>query len=140
MYIFALVTRDETIAFIEKFRWIDKHETFKSLMPSVTYIGDDQKEVLSEIIRVCCTNLLAIYRNKRIKPTKAQLRKIVSHCMDEIARADIHTDNKDFGYELGWYLGEKLGIDLKKSSYGKIWGYWRVIDKNVVVVRSVRKK
>jgi hypothetical protein len=133
------VNRDETIAFIEKFRWIDKHEAFQNLMPPVVHTTDEQKDLLNEVLRKCCIDLLAIYRSKKTSVPKMQVRLILSHCMDEIARAKLTTDNKDFGYELCWYLSEKLGIDLKKSSYGKIWGYWKVIDQKVITVQFIRK-
>lgn len=60
--------------------------------------------------------------------------------MDELARAAVSATGKDFGYELCWYMAEKAGVNLRKSTDAKIWGYWKVESGKVKVVTTVRKK
>lgn len=46
--------------------------------------------------------------------------------MDALAIAKITAEHREFGYQLGWYLAEKVQVDLKKGTEKKLWGYWRV--------------
>lgn len=46
--------------------------------------------------------------------------------MDTLAIANIDTENREFGYQLGWYLAEKVNVDLRKGTEKKIWGYWQI--------------
>ncbi|HTM66469.1 MAG TPA: hypothetical protein VL093_09125 [Flavipsychrobacter sp.] len=46
--------------------------------------------------------------------------------MDSLAIAQINAVNREFGYQLGWYLAEKVNINLKKGTEKKLWGYWQI--------------
>jgi hypothetical protein len=133
------VKRDEQIDFLNKFRWVDKYATFSKVLPLAIFTPASEKDQVTDILDACCKNLVTILKQEP-KPGKITIRQTITGYMDELARAGICQVNKDFGYELFWYLGEKMGIDLKKASHSKIWGYWKVESNSVITVTSVRKR
>jgi hypothetical protein len=46
--------------------------------------------------------------------------------MDQISIAAVNGENKEFGYQLGWYLAEKVAVNLRKGTEKKVWGYWHI--------------
>lgn len=46
--------------------------------------------------------------------------------MDALSVAPIDAENREFGYQLGWYLAEKVKVDLQRGTEKKLWGYWQV--------------
>lgn len=62
--------------------------------------------------------------------------------MDTLAIANIDTENREFGYQLGWYLAEKVNVDLRKGTEKKIWGYWQIEGNEVkaqTLLREIRQ-
>ncbi|HRO43637.1 MAG TPA: hypothetical protein PL009_12440 [Flavipsychrobacter sp.] len=119
-----MVSKD-VLDILSKFRYVDKYESFKEVLPSVIYAPDDQKNTVSEILDGCCDELIGHFRTRK-KPIKATLRQSLIECMDALAIAKINSDNREFGYLLGWYLAEKVNVNLKKGTEKKLWGYWHV--------------
>ncbi len=118
-------SRHQVLKTLEKFRNVDKFRAFQEILPDVVYSGADERELVNEILDACCRDLLELFRAKK-KPTKPVLKKLLILCMDELAVAKINTTNREFGYQLGWYLAEKVSVDLKKGTEKKVWGFWTV--------------
>ncbi|RYD57951.1 MAG: hypothetical protein EOP56_06670 [Sphingobacteriales bacterium] len=133
------MNKDEQLAFLTKFRWIDKYKTFAKVLPLATITRPQEKEIVTGILDACCNDLIALLKQQS-KPGKMAIRQAITIHMDELARAGVCHTNKDFGYELFWYLGEKMDIDLKRSSHAKVWGYWKVEANKVVAVSGSRKR
>jgi hypothetical protein len=133
------VTKEELIEFLNRFRWIDKYKTFAGILPAATTASAEDQEQLTAILDACAYDIISLYHNTK-RPTRLQIRQIFTTHIDELARTGLSAANKDFGYELFWYLGEKTGTDLRKGSDAKIWGYWKVESGKVKTIGSVRKK
>lgn len=136
---FTVVKRDEQIDFLNKFRWIDKYTTFSKILPLALFTLATEKEQVTDILDACCKELVIILKQSE-KTGKTVLRQTITRFMDELARTNVCQVSKDFGYELFWYIGEKMGIDLKKGSHSKIWGYWKVESNSVVTITGIRKR
>ncbi len=117
------MTREATIEKLEKFKFADKFATFYRIRPTVLLSPDDQQDTASSILDNCCRQLIKLYRQAKKKPTKANLKRELIKCMNELHKADITAENKDFAYELCWYLCEIVGIDFKKMTSTKKWGF-----------------
>jgi hypothetical protein len=109
---------------------VDKYEAFHEILPAVIHTTTEQKETVSDILDRCCTALLQLLRLPK-KPTKPVMKKVLVTCMDELSIAPVDMENKEFGYQLGWYLAEKVAVNLRKGTEKKVWGYWQ-IDGNEV--------
>lgn len=131
--------KEEKISALRRIRWVDKYHTFHKIVPGVEESGDDEKDIIINIIEDCCTSLIKIYNGKK-KPTVAILRQTILKYMDEISYAEVSIDNKDFGYELCWYIGEKIDVEVRKYSDTKIYGYWKVQDDKLKAVKRRGKK
>ena len=116
---------------LRKFLRVDKYETFYKAHPHVLLSADDHKEIISDVLDDCCSGLIYLMEQEK-KPTKTQLKKVVTDAMNAIATAKVNTENREFGYELCWYLSEKAGLNLKLMSENKIWGYWKIENDNSV--------
>ena len=136
---FIAVKRDEQIDFLNRFRWIDKYATFSKVLPPALITPAIEKEQVTDILDACCKEIATILKQGE-KTGKTVLKQTIACFMDELARTDVCQVNKDFGYELFWYVGEKMGIDLKKVSHSKIWGYWKAESNSVVTVTGTRKR
>jgi len=119
------VNAGEIIDILVKFRRVDKYEAFHEILPAVLHTTEQQKTILSDILDNCSDELLRHFREVK-KPDKKLLRQYLVECMDAISIADINAENKEFGYQLGWYLAEKVNVNLKKGTEKKIWGYWHI--------------
>jgi hypothetical protein len=119
------VFRRETIDVLSKFRYVDKYEAFHEILPCVLGISQKEKDIVSEILDSCCTELLRCCQESE-RPNKTSLKKLLVVCMDSLSVAPINAVNREFGYQLGWYLSEKVDINLKKGTEKKLWGYWQI--------------
>lgn len=110
---------------LRKIRWLDKYHNFHKIIPGVDNTPDHQKDIVNNLVEDCCTELVRLYSAKK-KPTVAVVRSVILKYMDLISYADVNTENRDFGYELCWYIAEKIGITIRKYTDTKVYGYWRV--------------
>lgn len=125
--------RKEGIEQLKKFLRVDKYETFYKIHPAVLSASDNYKEIIADILDDCCSQLIYLLQRDK-KPTKTELKKVITETMDTLTHAKVDTENRDFGYELCWYLSEKAGINLKLISENKIWGYWKVEGNKVKTI------
>ncbi len=131
--------KNEIIETIAKFRWIDKYATFCKLIPGIENENDDHKEVITEILDRCCNELIDCFRAKD-KPLKTTLKEVITQHMNMIYAAKTSEINKDFGYELCWYISDKIGLRFKLQSGKRAWGYWAVEGNIVKQISGVRSK
>lgn len=123
---------------LEKFERVDKYRTFYKMMPEVMGATDDHQDIISNILNQCSRALLALYKDHK-KPTIVQKRALLVACMDAITLSPARTEHKEFGYQLCWYLAEKVQVDLRKASDTKVWGYWKVENQAVKTVTRMRR-
>ncbi|MCB0699087.1 MAG: hypothetical protein H6551_04540 [Chitinophagales bacterium] len=131
--------KEEKIEQLRKIRWVDKYHTFHKIVPGVDDSSEEQKDAINTIVEDCCTELIRIYNGKK-KPTKEKIKKTILRYMDMISYADVNTENKDFGYELCWYIGEKVGIDIRKYTKTKVYGYWSIDNGKLKIINRRGKK
>jgi len=124
------VQQNEIIRVLSKFRQVDKYEAFREILPSVALTAESHKTVVAALLDDCATHLLQLFEAPK-KPPKLLLRQPLIACMDALSIADIDAENREFGYQLGWYLAEKVNINLGKGTEKKLWGYWRIEDNEV---------
>lgn len=110
---------------LRKIRWVDKYHTFHKIVPGVEHTPDDQQNIIIQLVEDCCTELIRLYSAKK-KPTVAIVRSTIMKYMDNIAYTNVSSENRDFGYELCWYIAEKANINIRKYTDTKIYGYWKV--------------
>lgn len=110
---------------LRKIRWVDKYHTFHRIVPGVDDTTDEQKDILVNIVEDCCTELIRLYNTPK-KPLVTLVRSTIIKYMDKISYADLNTENRDFGYELCWYIAEKAGVSIRKYTDSKVYGYWKV--------------
>lgn len=120
------MTKEQIIEKLEKFKFADKFATFYRIRPTVLLAEDDQQDTISAILDNCCRELIKLYRATQKKPTKASLKKECLNCMNFIYKSSVRQENKDFAYELCWYLCDIVGVDFKKMTTSKKWGYKHV--------------
>src|SRR5690606_34053521 len=102
---------------------VDKYHTFHKIIPGVNDTPDNEKEIINTIVEDCCTELIKLYSAKK-KPAVATARATIIKYMDMISYAHVNTENRDFGYELCWYIAEKTGLTIRKYTDTKVYGYW----------------
>ncbi len=107
-------------------------------MPGIEHIGDEHKEIISGILDQCCIQLLKAFENKQTV-LKSELRNIITQHMNHIFLAPTTEENRDFGYELCWYLSDKIGLNFKQRSDSKAWGYWKVDAGSVKGISGIRQ-
>ncbi len=115
----------ETIQILSKFRYVDKYKTFRDALPEVMHEPQEQRAVVTDIVNECCAALLLEFQGSS-RPAKPVLRRLLIECMDGLSIAGINAVHREFGYLLGWYLADKAGVNLKKGTEKKIWGYWQI--------------
>ncbi|HEY9179026.1 MAG TPA: hypothetical protein VIN07_15140, partial [Flavipsychrobacter sp.] len=91
------------------------------------------------LVEDCCTELVRLYLAKK-PPTVALVRSTILKYMDLISYAEVNTENRDFGYEMCWYIAEKTGISIRKYTETKVYGYWRVEGNQLKEVTKRGKK
>ncbi len=131
--------KKEIIEQLRKIRWIDKYHNFKNILPGIENTAEDQKEIIVNIVEDCCTDLIRVYNTQR-RPTKLMIKKVILRYMDDISYAKVDELNRDFGYELCWYISEKVGINLRKSTDTKVYGYWQVVGEELKIVTKRGKR
>ncbi len=99
------------------------------------------KKIVTEILNDCAKELILLFNIPK-KPAKTAIKKILQQCMNDLFRAQIDDENREFAYQLGWFLAEKTGVELPKRTEKKVWGYWQISDDEVKIVkaRKTRKK
>lgn len=117
--------KEQVLNILYKFKLVDKHQSFHEILPSVIFTSEEEKEIVANILDVCCTALIKHIEATK-KPSKMVMKKIMIECMDAISIAPINAENREFGYQLGWYLSEKVMVSLNKGTEKKIWGYWQI--------------
>ena len=116
----------DIIAILTKFKHVDKYSAFGSILPSAINTPEEQKVAVSGILDNCCSALLSAFESGKRKPAAVLLRSHLIECMDMLSIANINAENREFGYQLGWYLAEKVKINLGKGTEKKVWGYWQI--------------
>jgi len=124
------VAFNDVINVLTKFLHVDKYACFYEVLPSVASSPEDQRLAVSEILNRCCSELIAHFQQSK-KPLKPVLRQSLIDCMDRLSIAQISAENREFGYQLGWFLADKVQVNLKTGTEKKIWGYWKVEDSIV---------
>lgn len=130
----------EIIEKLRKIRWVDKYHTFHKIIPGVEHSTDEQKDIIVDLVEDCCGELINLFKARK-RPTQKTVRETILKYMDRISYAEVNTENKDFGYELCWYIAEKTGINIRRYTESKVYGYWKVEDNKLKTVtkRSNRK-
>lgn len=131
--------KEEIIEALRKLRRTDKYHNLHKIIPGVVHTPDEVQDIISNIIDDCCTELVRNYLAKK-RPTVSTVRSIILKYMDLISYADVNTENKDFGYELCWYIAEKTDVSLKKYTSTKVYGYWNVQDNQLKTVTKRGKR
>lgn len=134
-----IVNKEEILLKLYTFHRADKYATFAKAQPGIINTADNHKETVSKILNDCCRALINLYESSSI-PAKASLKLVIMDCMDALTFADIDIENRDFAYELCWFLAEKTGINLKLRSDTKIWGFWKVQEDQVKNISRVRRR
>lgn len=137
----SIAGRDTTaiIEQLRKIRWVDKYHTFHRIVPGVENTPENEKETITNLVEDCCTELVRLYLAKK-PPTVATVRAVILKYMDLISYAEVNTENRDFGYEMCWYIAEKTGISIRKYTETKVYGYWRVEGNQLKEVTKRGKK
>lgn len=133
------LAKEELLLKLYTFHRADKYATFAKAQAGIINTTDEQKEVVSKILNDCCRSLINLYE-ATTSPTVLSLKNVIMDCMDALTFADINIENKDFGYELCWFLAEKTGINLKLRSDTKVWGFWRVQQNEVKSISRIRRR
>lgn len=131
--------KEATIAKLVRFEEIDKYRSFYKILPAVVQTTEHERDTVTKILNKSSKELIALLKQEK-KPHKASVKKIVNDCMKQISLADVNTVNKDFGYELCWYISDIAGLDMRKSSHSNSWGYWNVILDEVKVIAYKKPK
>lgn len=130
--------KKEVLDKLYSFRGMDKYATFGKAQPGIIHSPDDQQDIISNILDNCCKELIIEFDGvKRI--SKTTLRTIIIKHMDMITQAHVNNENKDFGYHLCFFLAEKTGVDIRRHSDTKIWGYWKVEGNKLKTVTRIRR-
>lgn len=133
------LNRDATIAKLVRFEEIDKYRSFYKILPAVVQTTEDERATVTGILNSSTKELIALL-NENEKPHKASLKKIINDCMKRISLAEVSNINKDFAYELCWYLSDIAGLDMRKNSHTASWGYWDVVLNEVKVIEYKKPK
>jgi hypothetical protein len=122
-----------------KFKYVNKYESFHKLQAGILHTDPHQKQTVSAILDECCSAIIKTLETAAKFP-KAELKRFLVKAMDDLSHADIDPDNREFGYQLGWYLADKSGVDLHKVSARKVWGFWSVDANQVKSIKPQIKK
>lgn len=123
----------DVIAILTKFKQVDKYSSFGSILPAAVNTPEEQQQIVSSILDTCCSALLSAFESSKRKPAVATLRPHLVECMDMLSIASINAENREFGYQLGWYLAEKVSVNLGKGTEKKVWGYWQIQGSEVIM-------
>lgn len=137
VFINCRVIDDAVIESLTKFKLVDKYASFYEALPDVRYADAGQRAIITGILNRCCSELI---RLTEAQARPSALKKALSQCMDELFHAPVDALNREFGYQLGWFLAEKTGVNLSRVSERRSWGYWKVEHNEVKSVAGSRKK
>ena len=115
--------KKDLLTLIKKFKLVGKYKTFYRIAPGVMFASHDQMIIVENLLNDCSRELINILESQK-RPRKTDMKKACVICMDAITAAAISTENREFAYELCWYLADKTRIDLIKTSGKKKWGYF----------------
>ena len=132
------MNKKERLEKLYAFISLDKYATFCKAQSGIIHAHEDQQQIISELLDNCCKDL-AIEIESAKKPTKAILKAIIIKYMDAISSAAVNTENRDFGIHLCYFIAEKAGVDIRKQSETKLWGYWPIENDRIRVVTRIRK-
>ena len=132
------MTNSEILDKLYKFRSVDKYDTFKKAHPSLAHTPPDQQKIIETILDSCCTELIKLFRTDK-RPTKTAIKSVITSHMNEITHSGVNAENRDFGYELCWFLSEKTGSDFKFISHNKAWGFWNIESNEVKTIEMKSK-
>ncbi len=121
------------------FKQADKYVVFREVMEEISFTPDDQKKAITEILDNCCNELIRLLEAEK-KVLKTTLKKVIISHMDIISSSRVDNANKDFAYELCWYLSEIVGLQFKTSSESRTWGFWKITDEGVKTVNKKKLK
>ena len=121
------------------FKQADKYQVFREVQPEIIFTAEDRRKIISDILDNCSTELIQLLQsNSRLPQT--ELKKVITAYMDEISKAAVDNANKDFAYELCWYLSEIVGLKWKANSERKTWGYWKIADGEMLIFNKKKAK
>jgi hypothetical protein len=127
--------KEQTILKLERFREIDKYRSFYKILPAVVNTLEHERELVTAILETSCKELIILFKAEK-KAHKASIKKVINDCMKMIAAAQVSNTNKDFAYEMCWYLSDIAGLDMRRASATSSWGYWDIILNEVKVVQQ----
>lgn len=128
-----------TIAKLVRFAEVDKYRSFYKILPAVVQTTEVERDVITKVLDRSCKDLIGLFKGEK-RPHKATVKKVINDCMKSIALAPVNSLNKDFAYEMCWYLSDIAGLDMRKASASHAWGYWDVVlDEVKVIEYRVRK-
>ena len=131
--------KEATIAKLVRFEEIDKYRSFFKILPDVVQTTEAERDIITKILNKSSKELIALLKQEK-KAHKASVKKIINDCMKQIALAEVNTVNKDFAYELCWYISDIAGLDMRMSSNAFMWGYWDVVLDEVKVIEYKKPK
>ena len=117
---------------LAKFKLCEKYKTFAEAMPGIQFEAKDQQEIIEKILNDCAKSLMQLLEQNS-KCSQNTLKEVITAAMNAIEQSKANTFNKDFGYELCWYLSDTVACKYKINSERKPWGYWKVAEKEVVI-------
>ena len=131
--------KERTLAKLERFEEVDKYRSFYKILPSVVQTTEEERDIITKILNKSAKELIRLLKQEK-KPHKATLKKVVNDCMKTVAAAPVSTVNKDFAYEMCWYLSDIAGLEMRKTSHSSAWGYWDIIFNEVKTIEYKEKK
>lgn len=131
--------KERIVEELRRIRWVDKYHTFRNLIPEATTTPESEQDIIINLVEDCCTALIKLYKPKKL-PNKKAITSVILKYMDKISYADVNVENKDFGYELCWYIAEKTECNIKKYTNTKVYGYWSVENGKIKPVTRRGKK
>jgi hypothetical protein len=127
--------KEQTILKLERFKEIDKYRSFYKILPAVAHTLEHERDIVTTILETSCKELIKLFKAEK-KAHKASIKKAINDCMKMIAAAQVSNTNKDFAYEMCWYLSDIAGLDMRRASATNSWGYWDIILNEVKVVQQ----
>ena len=138
-YKVAPLDKEATLAKLVRFEEVDKYRSFYKILPSVIQTTPEERDIITKILNKGAKELISLLKQEK-KAHKATLKKVVNDCMKAVANAKVSTVNKDFAYEMCWYLSDIAGLEMRGMSQSWAWGYWDVILNEVKVIEYKPKK
>ncbi|HMK02702.1 MAG TPA: hypothetical protein VK489_00865 [Ferruginibacter sp.] len=129
----------QTIAKLVRFEEVDKYRSFFKILPAVVQTTEAERDIVTKLLNKSSKDLIRLFKGEK-KPHRSSVKKVINDCMKAIAAAEVNTVNKDFAYEMCWYLSDIAGLDMRKTSASNAWGYWDVLLDEVKVIEYRGRK